>query len=30
MKKVVLNGSDLTLDQLVAVSREHATVELAP
>ena len=30
MEKVILNGSDLTLDQLVAVARNHATVELAP
>ena len=29
MDKIVLNGSDLTLDQLVAVTRGGATVELS-
>lgn len=30
MSKVVLNGKDLTIDQLVAVTRDFAEVEIAP
>ena len=30
MSKIILNGTDLTIDQLVAVTRDFAEVEIAP